>query len=297
MQKKQIIFFGTDEFSAPSLKALLDVEFCEVVAVVTKPDTVRSRGRKIESPEVANIAKENNIKLFQPEKLGEIKSGLQEINADAGVLVAYGKIVPQSIIDLFPQGIINFHPSLLPKLRGPSPIESAILNGDTETGLTLMKLVKEMDAGPILYQEKIKLNRDEDAVNLRDRFSKRGTELFIQQLPDILSGKTKEIPQNDADATYCRLFTKADGDIDPKTMTAADCEHHVRAFLGWPRTRLNFMGNDVIVTRVKVLPMQPGNDWPDIIACAENTFLQIVELVNPKSGKTMKTADYLRGLK
>lgn len=314
MKKFKIVFFGTDNFSAPTLRKLLKSDSFEILAVVTKPDAVRKRGKIIEPPLIATIAQEFNsqnpkdkIKIFQPDKLHEIESELRELNPDIGVLVSYGKIVPQSTIDIFPRGIINFHPSLLPKYRGPSPIESAILNGDKETGLTLMKLAKEMDAGPILYQEKINLN-NENAPELREKFAQRGAELLAGKLPKILSGEISEIEQKNNDATYCRLFTKSDGEINPKIENSARIERKVRAYLEWPKTRLNFAkldsevfakfpDQDIIITRAEILAQFSGDSWPDVIKCAENTHLQIVRIISPKSGKEMSFSNYLHGLK
>ena len=315
MTKFRLVFFGTDDFSAPSLRALLRQDFCEIVAVVTKSDAVKSRGRKIASPLVAGIAREFNaqnparkIAIFQPTKLREIEDDLRALKPDAGVLVAYGKIIPQSTIDLFAHGIINFHPSLLPKLRGPSPIETAILDGETETGLTLMKLAKEMDAGAIFYQEKISLRGDETAPELREKFSRRGAELLCEKLPPILRGEIRATAQNDADATYCPLIAKTDGDLNPRAMTAAECARKVRAYLGYPKTRLNFAkfspaktapfpDADIIVTRAKVLPNFAGDAWSDVVPCADDTFLQIEKIVSPKSGREMSVTEWLRGIK
>lgn len=298
----KIVFFGTEDFSAPSLRALLAANY-DIVAVVTKSDTVRGRGHKIDSPIVAKIARDFNsqnptceIKIFQPAKLSEIENDLRELRPEVGVLVAYGKIIPQSVIDVFPHGIINVHPSLLPKYRGPSPMETAIANGDRETGITIMALAKEMDAGPIYYQEKIKLLSTETRPEIYAEFSRRGAELIIEKLSEIISGELQPIPQNDSEATYCQLLTRDDGILNPHIMTAAECDRRVRAYLGWPRTRLNFHGRNVIVTKTKVLGDFAGDNWPDVVKCKNETALQIVELIAP-SGRTMKTADYLRGLR
>jgi methionyl-tRNA formyltransferase len=292
----KIIFFGTEAFSAPTLRALIEAKY-DVACVVTKPDTARGRGHQVESPLVAKIAREAEIEVLQPEKLADITPRLHQIGAEIGVLVAYGKIIPEAVIDVFPHGIINLHPSLLPKYRGPSPIETTIANGDRETGLTLMSLVKDMDAGPIYLQEKVRLHGAETRPELYKRFAQRGAELITKNLPKIVNNQMKPIPQNDTEATYCQMLTTKDGLLDPETMTATEGERRVRAYLGWPRTRLDFQGLQTIITKVKVLKDYAGDDWPDVIRCANDTYLQIVELVNPKSGKQMKTADYLRGLR
>jgi methionyl-tRNA formyltransferase len=292
----KIVFFGTEEFSAPSLRALIEAGY-DIACVVTKPDTERGRGHHIESPLVAKIARESQIKVLQPEKLTGIADELRSFDVEIGVLVAYGKIIPQSVLDLFPRGIVNFHPSWLPIYRGPSPIETAIANGDAETGLTLISLTRRMDAGPIYYQEKAVLGDSETRLELYEQFAQRGAELLVEKLPAIISGELEPTAQDDAAATYCQMLTVADGCLNPAVMTAVQCERKVRAYLGWPKTRLDFHGREVIITKAKILDGFAGDDWPDVVPCADDTYLQILELVNPKSGKQMKTADYLRGLK
>lgn len=292
----KLVFFGTEDFSAPSLEALIKAGY-SIVAVVTKPDSIRGRGHQVDSPAVAKIATQHGITVLQPQKLVDISDQLLSLDAAAGVLVSYGKIIPESIIQLFPSGIINLHPSLLPKYRGPSPIEAAILNGDRETGLTLMALAKAMDAGPIYYQETISLSGTETKPELYESLSRQGAELMIEKLPGILDGRIQALPQDDTLATYCQLIDRqTDGYITPATMTASECERRVRAYLGWPKTRLDYLGAEVIVTKARVLDNYQGDNWPDIIQCRNETYLQIVEIIAP-SGKQMKTADYLRGLK
>jgi len=292
----KIVFFGTEDFSASSLKSLIEAGY-DIAAVVTKPDSARGRGHDVTSPIVAKIANEANIPVLQPEKLSEIQTNLKMHNADIGVLVSYGKIIPQSIIDIFPFGIVNVHPSALPKYRGPSPIESAILNGDAETGVTIMSLVKDMDAGPIYHQEIVPLADNDTRIELYDRFSELGAKLLIDNLPKILDKSLQPTPQDESLATYCRLIDRQkDGRIDPQTMTAAECDRRVRAYLGWPKTRLDFLGKEIIVTKSRVLNEFNGDNWPDVIPCKDETALQIVELISP-NGKQIKTADYIRGLK
>lgn len=291
-----IVFFGTEEFSVPTLEALIASDY-EVAAVVTKPDSVRGRGHKLDSPTVAKIATSHGIKVLQPDKLSDIRDDLIEMHAPIGVLVSYGKIIPQSIIDVFPNGIINLHPSLLPQYRGPSPMEAAIVNGDSKTGLTIMSLVREMDAGPIYYQEEFPLSGAETKPELYDVLSRRGAELLVDKLPSILDGQLPAEPQDESVATYCHLIDRqTDGVIDPTIMTAVECERRVRAYLGWPKTRLSYLGSEVIVTKARVLDNYQGDSWPDVIKCFNDTYLQVIELVAP-SGKQMKTADYLRGIR
>jgi methionyl-tRNA formyltransferase len=155
-----------------------------------------------------------------------------------------------------------------------------------------MALVREMDAGPIYFHEKAKLHGDETKPELCKKFATRGAQLMLEKLPEIISGQLSPTAQDDAAATYTKLLTKADGLLDPTTMTAKECERKVRAYLGWPKTRLTFLGRDIIVTKARVVKYEAETAVP----CVDGQWLEILELVAP-SGKTMATADYLNGLK
>lgn len=291
----KVMFFGTEDFSVPTLQKLIEANY-KIVAAVTKPDTLRGRGHKLDQPAVKKIAAVNNIKVLQPAKVTEILPEIQKLQPEVGVLVSYGKIIPESIIEAFPKGIINIHPSLLPIYRGPSPIESAILNGDKVTGISIMSLEKAMDAGPVYLQEHIELSGIETKNELYDQFSRQGAKLLIENLPRILDGSIKSTSQDESEATYCQMITKSDGDLDPITMTADECERRIRAFIGWPKTRINLLGKNIIVTKARVLADFSGDKWPDVILCKNNSALEITEIVSP-NGKQMKTADYFRGLR
>ena len=277
----------------PTLEKLIEANY-EIVAAVTKPDTLRGRGHKLDQPAIKKTATQNEIKVLQPNKVSEILPEIKKLQPEIGILVSYGKIIPESVIQAFPKGIINIHPSLLPVYRGPSPIESAILNGDNVTGISIMSLEKAMDAGPIYLQERIELSGSETKLELYDRFSNRGAELLVENLPQILDCSLPATPQDESLATYCQMITKSDGDLDPTAMTADECERRIRAFAGWPKTRIALLGQNVIVTKARVLDGFNGDSWPDVIICNGKSALQIIELIS-SSGKQMKTADYLRG--
>ena len=288
----KIVFFGTENYSLITLKALVDNGF-NVVCVVTKPDTRRGRGHKLAEPPVKTFAKSQNIPVLQPNKANEITDHIKQLQPATGVLVAYGKIIPQSIIDLFTPGIINVHPSLLPKYRGPSPIESAIANRDHETGVSIMQLDKKMDAGPVYSQITQPLNEKETKPELYDKLFHDGTALLIKNLPDIINNTIIPTPQNDNNATYCQLLTKENSWIDPERMTAAEADAHVRAHLGFPRSRINIGGRDIIITKSHCddIPKSPLDQ-----KFSDGNYLIIDELIAP-SGKTMNAEDYLRGYK
>lgn len=293
MQKtsKTILFFGTEQFSLVALQALVEAGFA-IGAVITKPDARRGRSSRDTFPIVKQYALEQSIPVWQPTRLADIAEDIQAFDTPAGVLVSYGKIIPQAIIDLFHPGIINIHPSLLPHYRGPTPIESAIINGDTETGVSIMQLSAAMDAGPVYSQVRYQLQGTETKPELYDLLATKGARELIEILPAILDGHLLPTPQQDDAATYCPLLSKDDSTVDPLTHTAAAIERRIRAHLGFPKTRLPFYGENRIVTQAHVSPIP--TDYT--ITCKDQTFLSIDTIVAP-SGKTMSSADYLRGLR
>lgn len=292
MQKtlKKIVFFGTEEFSLTALKGLVEAGY-NVVAVITKPDSKRGRKQTLTPPSVKVYAESQNIPVWQPAKLSEVENDIKAIGDVAGVLVSYGKIIPNSIINLFNPGIINVHPSLLPLYRGPSPIESAILNGDKKTGVTIMKLEARMDAGPIYSQIIQPLTGSETKPELYQNLAKLGTKRLLDNLPAILDGSLKPTPQDDSKATYCNLLSKDDSLLKPELLTASEAERQIRAYLGYPKTKIEVLGKEIVVTKAH-LTSEPKT--PLDIACQDGVYLSIDELVAP-SGQKMDARAFLNG--
>ena len=287
----KIIFFGTEEHSLGTLEALIE-HGMEIAAVITKPDAPSGRGHKLTQPPVKEFATAHNIPVWQPNKLIDIVDDIRQLQPVAGVLVAYGKIIPQRVIDLFNPGIINLHPSLLPKWRGPSPIEATIANQDTETGISIMQLEAGMDSGPVYIQKTIPLSGNESKLDLYNSLFSLGNQTLINSLPDILSGKLMPTPQDDQQATYCSLLSKEMSQLNPETMTAAEANAHVRAHLGFPRSRLQFNDNSLIITQAHASPM---SEHDLSVKFKDSQFLTVDELIAP-SGKTMAAKAYLNGL-
>ena len=287
----KIVFFGTESYSLITLKALVENSF-NVICVVTKPDTKRERGHKLVEPPVKTFAKSHNIPVLQPNKVGEITEYIKQFQPVTGILVAYGKIIPQSVIDLFTPGIINVHPSLLPKYRGPSPIESAIANQDTETGVSIMQLDDKMDAGPVYTQTRQALTGRETKPELYNQLFHDGSALLTKILPGIVGGILQAVPQNHSAATYCQLLNKDISHLDPETMTAAEADAHVRAYLGFPRSRLKINNAELIITKAHA---NTSSLSPIDVQCADGNWLVIDELISPTSGKKMTAEAFLRG--
>lgn len=286
----KIIFFGTEAFSLTALTGLIEAGY-DIAAVVTKPDSKQGRGHQLVAPVVKTLAEKHNIPVWQPEKLKDITENIKALQPVTGVLVSYGKIIPQSTIDLFTPGIINVHPSLLPKYRGPSPIESAILNGDDKTGVTIMQLTAEMDAGPLYTAKEYALSGDETQPELYQALAAVGTDLLLEVLPRILAEDLQPTPQDDSQASYCQLLTKADGHLNPQQLTATEAERRIRAYLKFPRVRLNVLEKDIIITKAHVLHEKITELD---IKFRDDNYLSVDELVGP-SGKTMSGEAFLKG--
>ena len=289
----KIVFFGTGPVAAASLESLLrnfQIEF-----VITK-----ARKHHRDSAPVEDLAVQHNLPL----KFADDKAALDNLINEAGitsrigVIVDFGVIVSKKVIDKFPLGIVNSHFSLLPEWRGADPITFAILSGQPTTGVSLMLIEPTLDTGKIIAQKPLQIAPDDTTPTLTGRLVSLSNDLLSEYLPPYIDGKITPKPQSHPEnATYSRKLVKADGILNPEQMTATECERKIRAFIEFPRTRLDFLGQETIITAVQVLENYAGDDWPDVIKCANNTFLQITELINPKSGKQMKTADYLRGLR
>jgi methionyl-tRNA formyltransferase len=298
-----IVFFGNERIAtgvttaAPTLQALIKANY-KIAAVVTSYS--ENASRKTRTLEIQSIAEEHRIPVLLPDKPSDIIDELRAVQADIGVLVAYGKIVPQTIIDIFPRGIVNIHPSLLPLHRGPIPIESAVLNGEQETGVSIMQLTRAMDSGPVFAQEQLTLKGHESKQELSEKLLGIGKSLLIRSLPDILGGKLKPVAQDATKATYDRLIEKQDGVID-WTKSAEQIEREVRAFAGWPGSRTS-LGNKINVTVTKAHAV-PSDGKAGAIEAVNKSILIIhagqgylcVEKLKPAGKKEMTAREFIAG--
>jgi len=238
----RIIFFGTPSFAIPTLKRLLQ-ETDEVVAVVTQPDREKGRGRKVVPSPVKEFALQHKISVFQPKKVKDenFYENLKALQPDLIVVVAYGQILPKSILDIPRYGAINVHASLLPKYRGASPIAWAILKGEKRTGVTTIKMDEGMDTGDILLQKEIILGERETFESLHDRLALLGEEVLMETLERMKKGDLTPIPQDHSEATFAPPFKKEDGRIDwKKEAREIDCQ--IRALNPWPGTFTEWNG-------------------------------------------------------
>jgi methionyl-tRNA formyltransferase len=287
---QSIVFFGSEEFSLYSLRALVEAGYT-VAAVVTKPNTRRGRGHAMTEPAVKQFATAHGIPVWQPAELRELLSLIAPLEPVMGVLVSYGRILPPELLDAFTPGIVNLHPSLLPQYRGPSPIESAIANRDARTGVTLMQLASAMDAGPIYAQYPYALDGTETRPELYELLGALGAHALARILPAIAEGTLQPTPQDETQASYCRLLKKTDAYLDLTTLTPGEAEARVRAYLGFPRSRIIIGVYDLIILKAHAVMTKKT---PLDIPCANGAFLSIDLLIAP-SGRTMTADEFLRG--
>lgn len=292
---------GTPEFSLPGLKKLLAEPSFEIVGVFTQPDKPVGRKQILTPPPVKKLAAENNLKIFQPEKIRLEVETIANLQPDLIVVIAYGKIIPPSILDIPRSGCINVHASLLPKYRGAACLNAPILNGDSETGITIMKMEAGLDTGPILRQSKIKLTGTENLEIVHDKLAALGAEILIPTLLDWLAKKITPQVQDESQASYIKVLAKEDGRIDWQK-SAPEIERMIRAYNPWPGTHCQWQEKNlkIIAAAPKTIAInkyKPGelfiNEQNLAVQCGQDA---LVILKLQLEGKKITAAkDFWRG--
>ena len=296
---------GTPLAAVPSLENLLD-DGHEVVAVWTQPDRPKGRGNKLAMPPVKEFALENDLEVFQPTKLKTAESIelFKSHKADVVVVVAYGRILPESYLNAFPKGAINVHFSLLPKYRGAAPVNWAVVNGETKTGITTMKMDAGLDTGDILLQSETAIDAEENAINLMARLSFEGANLLSETLKKF--DKIEPRRQIEAEASYAPMLTKEEGAINWESR-AATINNHIRGFQPFPTCFTFYQGKKLTVWKANEVqsPKSKVQSFGAIleakgdnlvISCGDETALNIVEL-QLEGKKRMNVRDFLNGVK
>ena len=271
----RLVFMGTPAFAVSVLAGLTgptNSNGCEVAGVYTPPDRPAGRGRQAQASPVKEFALKHGLTVYQPASLrsAEAQAELAALEPDAIIVAAYGKLLPSPVLELAPLGCLNIHPSLLPRYRGPSPVATAILEGDQVTGVTLMLLNERMDTGPLIAQTKYPLNGDETADGLTEILFGLGGELLHESLPHWQSGELQALPQDDSLATVTRKLERADGLAD-WTLTAEELERRARAFTPWPGLFTDWNGSGVKLVEVRVLPTDSdGEDKGMVVATGDS---------------------------
>ncbi|OGT46936.1 MAG: methionyl-tRNA formyltransferase [Gammaproteobacteria bacterium RIFCSPHIGHO2_12_FULL_38_11] len=298
----KIIFAGTPEFAVPALKKLLDSDH-QILTVLTQPDRPAGRGQKLCVSPIKQLAQENNIKIDQPTTLKDVaaQKTIMQLNPDIIIVVAYGMILPKTVLNIPRFGCINIHPSLLPKWRGAAPIQRAIEAGDTKTGVTIMQLNEKMDAGDILLQESITLNDHETSGTIHHVLSELGATLLLKTLNLLEETKIKPMRQNNNEATYANKIEKSEAIIHWKK-SATEIHNQIRAFNPWPICTTYFQNQSLRIFESFVLN-EKQNGVPGTLVSIDKNYLHIatgngtlgIKSIQLPGKKQISAADFIHG--
>lgn len=250
----KIIFMGTPEFSCPTLEKLVADKDFEIVAVYTREPQIAGRGHKLQNSPIHNLALQHGLKVLTPKSLknSEAQKEFADLGADVAVVVAYGLILPQEILDGTKLGCINIHPSLLPRWRGAAPIQRPIMAGDEETGITIIKMDKGLDSGDMIYQESFKLDGSETYKNLAEKLSLIGAEILVKTLKNLRDGKISPVKQDNAFMTYAKKIEKTECEID-WNKSAEEIERQIRGLNGSLEAHFNYNGEKIKIFAAEIL--------------------------------------------
>lgn len=305
----RIVFFGTPAFAVPFLNAISHDSKFEVVAVVTQPDKPVGRKQILTKPEIKIAAEAMSIPVFQFQTLKNSKAEetLRTLDADLFVVVAYGKLIPRAILDVPRKGCMNVHPSLLPKYRGPSPMQYAILNGDTTSGISIMLLDEGMDTGPILAQTSIQLDAHETFTTLEKKILSEAPSLLVDTIHGYLAQTIQLIAQDDSHASVTKLLERVDGEIDWSN-SAQSIDQKIRAFETWPGTWFTWNEN-VERVRIAIKRAQLTDHISNkpagtrivesnrvLVVCGDSRTIELIE-IQPEGKNNMSPIEYARGHK
>lgn len=300
----KVLFMGTPDFAACILDKTLEVGH-EVIGVVTQPDKPKGRGKEIHFPPVKELALKHQLEIYQPVKVKEpdFIDIVKNLNPEVIVVAAFGQILPKALLDIPKFGCINVHASLLPKYRGAAPIQYSIIDGEKETGITIMYMDVGLDTGDIIMQRSIPIDREETGGSLHDKLADLGADLLVEALEEIKEGRAKRIPQEDEKATYVRILDKTMGDID-FSQSAVDIERLIRGLNPWPSAYTNLESKTLKLWRAQVeenknnFEGEPG----EIVELRKDSFvvltgegLLVVKELQLEGKKRMTADAFLRG--
>ena len=284
----RVVFFGTPAFAVPTLERLINSRH-PVVGVVTQPDRPRGRGQQVTEGPVKTLAASVKLPVFQPEKLAReiFETDLASLKADIGVVAAYGKILPDWLLAAIPRGLINVHASLLPRYRGASPIHRAVINGDHETGVTIMRVVKALDAGPTFATVTVPIGADDTTTIVESVLAIKGADLLVETLDAIDAGTAVETPQDDSQATYAPKLSKAESIVD-WSRSAPRIHNQIRGLWPWPHASTYLGTTRYILHRSRLSSVDHDAEPGTIIrasvidgvhvACGTSTALELLDV-------------------
>jgi len=297
------VFMGTPQVAVPILESLIRGP-CHVLAVYTQPDKLVGRSQRLAPPPVKELAIKHKITVIQPKTLksAEAVRELASFKPDLIVVAAFGHILPPEVLSLPKFGCLNVHPSLLPRHRGPSPVANALLQGELVTGVTIMLMNENLDSGPILTQERVDISPLDTTGSLTAKLAHMGTELLMQTLPEWLAGELEPRPQDESQATYSRLMTSQDGEIDWHLL-AIELWQRVRAFNPWPSCYTWWQGKRLKIHQATVLNEPSKGDIGEVVVLRESPKVGVVAgkdilglcQVQLEGKREMPVADFVRG--
>jgi methionyl-tRNA formyltransferase len=297
-----VVFFGTPAFAVPTLRRLLESHH-PVVGVVTQPDRPRGRGQHVSDAPVKTLAVERSLPVLQPERLRDV-AFMETVRAwapDLGVVAAYGKLLPEPLLRLPHLGMINVHASLLPRYRGAAPVHRAVMNGDSETGVTIMRIERELDAGPMFARVVRPISPTATSQEVERDLAEAGAALLVAVVDAMATGTAREEPQDHALATYAPKITRDDGPID-WTRTAAEIHNQVRGLYPWPHASTQLAGERLIVLQTRVEPGTPTTVPGTVITVARDALhvatgngCLVITRVQPEGRRPMTVRDFLAG--
>jgi methionyl-tRNA formyltransferase len=307
----RVVFFGTPAFAMPSLEALIGSAH-DVVTVVSQPDRPKGRGQQLQPTPTRVVADRHAIPVIQPTKIREesFLQAIRDLQPDLGVVVAFGRILPDALLAIPRLGMINVHASILPSYRGAAPIQRAVLAGDSETGVTIMRVITEMDAGPTFATASLPIPPDATSGEMEAALSQLGAKLLLPVVDDLAAGRAVETPQDASRATHAAKITKDEGPID-WSKPAAAIHNQVRGLQPWPLASTHLAGHRVVLRRTaplppgvrsaiaRIAPATPGTVvWAEgdelIVACGGDTALRVLE-IQPEGRRTMTAREFLAG--
>jgi methionyl-tRNA formyltransferase len=299
----RIAYFGTPEFAVPGLRALI-ASTHDVVALVSQPDRPRGRGHKLQPTPTKLVAAAAGIPVLQPTRLKDdaFADALRALSLDLAVVAAYGRIIPDRILEIPRLGMINIHASLLPKYRGAAPIHRAVINGDTETGVTIMRVVSELDAGPAFAVERIPIGPDDTTPEVERALAETGAKLAVRVVGQLAEGSAVEVSQNHAEATYAPKLERDEGAID-WSLPASDIHNRVRGLQPWPLVSVTIDGVRCSIYRTSVrgetTTAPPGtviaaSNGVLAVAAGDGRVVRILE-IQPEGKRVMSARDFLSG--
>lgn len=285
----KIIFFASDEFGADALQALFSEKKYQILCLISPEMKKQGRNRKIITNEIDAFAIKNNIEILRPKTIDKTFINLlSKKQPDIGIVVSSSYLIPDNLINIFPNKVINIHPSLLPKYRGPAPIQSSLINGETTTGITVMQINNQLDGGPILAQLPLQIQNTDNAMTLKKKLIPLATKLLINTLINLKNNQITQEKQNDKHASYSKKIEKNDGEIN-WSKSAETINNKIRAYVGWPNSYTNYQNKRLTIFSAHPIRLDDSNKYKKIgEVCAGNNRTYTIGNTEEKISATVR---------